>query len=243
MAQDIMLHVKNITAGYGKLQILNGMTLQVRRGSITAILGGNGCGKSTTLKAITGMLKVTSGEITFEGESLVGIRPQSVVRKGIAYVTQGKDVFPSMTVEENLLLGAYSIKSRQVIRDNIEMVLESMPRLKDRLKSPSGVLSGGEQQMLSIGRGLMSNPKLLILDEPSAALSPKIADEIYAYTQNIHRSGVTILLVEQNVRAALRISEYAYILSEGHVIFEDKTENLRKHPDIKSFYLGNLPTK
>lgn len=118
MAQDIMLHVKNITAGYGKLQILNGMTLQVRRGSITAILGGNGCGKSTTLKAITGMLKVTSGEITFEGESLVGIRPQSVVRKGIAYVTQGKDVFPSMTVEENLLLGAYSIKSRQVIRDN-----------------------------------------------------------------------------------------------------------------------------
>ena len=208
MAQDIMLHVKNITAGYGKLQILNGMTLQVRRGSITAILGGNGCGKSTTLKAI-----------------------------------KGKDVFPSMTVEENLLLGAYSIKSRQVIRDNIEMVLESMPRLKDRFKSPSGVLSGGEQQMLSIGRGLMSNPKLLILDEPSAALSPKIADEIYAYTQNIHRSGVTILLVEQNVRAALRISEYAYILSEGHVIFEDKTENLRKHPDIKSFYLGNLPTK
>ena len=173
----------------------------------------------------------------------MGIRPQSVVRKGIAYVTQGKDVFPSMTVEENLLLGAYSIKSRQVIRDNIEMVLESMPRLKDRFKRPSGVLSGGEQQMLSIGRGLMSNPKLLILDEPSAALSPKIADEIYAYTQNIHRSGVTILLVEQNVRAALRISEYAYILSEGHVIFEDKTENLRKHPDIKSFYLGNLPTK
>lgn len=240
---DIMLDVQNITAGYGKLQILNGMTLQVRRNSITAVLGGNGCGKSTTLKAITGMIKVTSGNILFEGETLVGIRPQSVVRRGIAYVTQGKDVFPSMTVEENLLLGAYSIRDRKQINDNMEMVLTSMPRLKKLLKNPSGVLSGGEQQMLSIGRGLMSNPKLLILDEPSAALSPKIADEIYAYTQEIHRTGVTILLVEQNVRAAMRISDYAYILSEGRVVFEDKTENLRKHPDIKSFYLGNMPTK
>lgn len=171
----------------------------------------------------------------------MGIKPQNVVKKGIAYVTQGKDVFPSMTVEENLLLGAYSIKGKK-IQENIEMVLESMPRLKTRFKSASGVLSGGEQQMLSIGRGLMSNPKLLILDEPSAALSPKIADEIYAYVQKIHAEGITILLVEQNVRAALRISDYAYILSEGHVVFEDETEKLRKHEDIKSFYLGNLPT-
>lgn len=238
---DVMLDVKGITAGYGKLQILNGMTLSVMRNSITAILGGNGCGKSTTLRAITGMLRVTGGEILFETESLVDIKPQHVVKRGIAYVTQGKDVFPSMTVEENLMLGAYSVKDRRKIASNIEMVLESMPRLKTRFKSASGVLSGGEQQMLSIGRGLMSNPKLLILDEPSAALSPKIADEIYAYVQKIHSEGITILLVEQNVRAALRISDYAYILSEGHVVFEDKTENLRKHEDIKSFYLGNLP--
>ncbi len=238
---DIMLDVKEITAGYGKLQILNGMSLSVKRNSITAILGGNGCGKSTTLRAITGMLRVTGGEILFESESLVDVKPQNVVKKGIAYVTQGKDVFPSMTVEENLLLGAYSIKDRKKIASNVEMVLESMPRLKTRFKSASGVLSGGEQQMLSIGRGLMSNPKLLILDEPSAALSPKIADEIYAYVQKIHSEGITILLVEQNVRAALRISDYAYILSEGHVVFEDQTENLRKHEDIKSFYLGNLP--
>jgi branched-chain amino acid transport system ATP-binding protein len=146
-----------------------------------------------------------------------------------------------MTVEENLLLGAYTIKSKKQIAQNIEMVLDSMPRLKTRFKSPSGVLSGGEQQMLSIGRGLMSNPKLLILDEPSAALSPKIADEIYAYIQQIHSDGVTILLVEQNVKAALQISEYAYILSEGHVIFEDTSANLRMHEDIKSFYLGNIP--
>jgi branched-chain amino acid transport system ATP-binding protein len=236
-----MLEVKNINAGYGKLQILNGMSLHVARNSLTAILGGNGCGKSTTLKAVTGLLKVTSGDISFEGKSLLDVKPQNIVRKGIAYVTQGKDVFPSMTVEENLLLGAYTIKSKKQIAQNIEMVLDSMPRLKTRFKSPSGVLSGGEQQMLSIGRGLMSNPKLLILDEPSAALSPKIADEIYAYIQQIHSDGVTILLVEQNVKAALQISEYAYILSEGHVIFEDTSANLRMHEDIKSFYLGNIP--
>ncbi len=238
-----MLDVKNIAAGYGKLQILNGMSLHVARNSITAILGGNGCGKSTTLKAITGLLKVTSGNITFEGKSLKDVKPQDIVKRGIAYVTQGKDVFPSMTVEENLLLGAYCIKDKKAIEKNIEMVLESMPRLKTRFKSPSGVLSGGEQQMLSIGRGLMSNPKLLILDEPSAALSPKIAEEVYDHVVEIHSSGVTILLVEQNVRAALRISQYSYILSEGRVVLEDDTQNLRKHPDIKSFYLGNLPGK
>ena len=240
---DIILDVNRINAGYGKLQILNGMSLKVERNSITAVLGGNGCGKSTTLRAITGLLKVTSGTITFDGEDFTSIKPKQVVGKGIAYVTQGKDVFPSMTVEENLLLGAYSVRDRKQIAKNIETVLESMPRLKTRLKSPSGVLSGGEQQMLSIGRGLMSNPKLLILDEPSAALSPKIADEIYDFTVKIHETGVTILLVEQNVRAAMRISDYAYILSEGHVVFEDKTESLRKHPDIKSFYLGNMPKK
>lgn len=238
-----MLKVDNICAGYGKLQILNGMTLHVVENSLTAVLGGNGCGKSTTLRAITGLLKVTSGDITFKGESLVGTKPQHIVRKGIAYVTQGKDVFPSMTVEENLLLGAYAIKDKGIIKANIEMVLDSMPRLKAKFKCASGVLSGGEQQMLSIGRGLMSNPTLLILDEPSAALSPKISDEVYAYIQKIHKEGITILLVEQNVRKAMEISEYTYILSEGHVVFEDKTENLKKHEDIKSFYLGNMPAK
>lgn len=238
-----MLRVENICAGYGKLQILNGMTIHVKENSLTAILGGNGCGKSTTLKAITGLLKVTSGDIKYKGESLAGTKPQHIVRKGIAYVTQGKDVFPSMTVEENLLLGAYTIKDKAKTKDNIEMVLESMPRLKDKFKSTSGVLSGGEQQMLSIGRGLMSNPELLILDEPSAALSPKISDEIYAYVKKLHEAGLTILLVDQNVRKAMEISEYTYILSEGHVVFEDKTENLKRLDDMKSFYLGNMPSK
>lgn len=238
-----MLTVKDLIAGYGKLRILNGMSLQVKAGSLTAVLGGNGCGKSTTLKAITGLIHPTGGEITFDGESMMNVKPQDVVKKGIAYVTQGKDVFPSLTIEENLLLGAYSIKDKTRIKNNIEQVLDYFPRLKVRFHNPSGVLSGGEQQMLSIGRGLMSNPRFLILDEPSAALSPKISDEIYAFIKQIHQSGVTILLVEQNVKKALEISDYAYILSEGRVVFEDITERLRTHKDIKSFYLGEFYNK
>jgi branched-chain amino acid transport system ATP-binding protein len=238
-----MLVIKDLKAGYGKLQILNGISLHVKPGSLTAVLGGNGCGKSTTLKAITGLIHPTGGDILFEGETLLCVKPQEIVKKGIAYVTQGKDVFPSLTVEENLLLGAYTIRDRHTIKANTEKMLEYFPRLKERFKNPSGVLSGGEQQMLSIARGLMSDPKLLILDEPSAALSPKISDEIYKFIKLIHQSGVTVLLVEQNVKKALEISEYAYILSEGHVAFEDKTENLRRHEDIKSFYLGEFYEK
>lgn len=235
-----MLEVKDIYAGYGKLQILNGVTISVEANSLTAILGGNGCGKSTTLRVITGLLPCTQGDVLFEGKSLKGVKPQQIVCKGIAYVTQGKEVFPSLTVEENLLLGAYTISDRSKIKSNMNDVLSFMPRLKDRLKSPSGVLSGGEQQMLSIGRGLMSNPKLLILDEPSAALSPKVSDEIYELIQSLHKQGTTILMVEQNVRKALEIAEYAYILSEGRVVFQDTSINLRSLPDIKSFYLGNV---
>ncbi|MBG0786525.1 MAG: ABC transporter ATP-binding protein [Anaerolineaceae bacterium] len=235
-----MLEVSNVKAGYGKLQILNGVSLEVKEKSLTAILGGNGCGKSTTLKTITGLLPYTSGEIIFENENLKGVKPQDIVKKGIAYVTQGKEVFPSLTVEENLLLGAYIIKDRQKIKSNMENILECMPRLKVRLKAPSGLLSGGEQQMLSIGRGLMSDPKMLILDEPSAALSPKISDEVYELIDVLHKDGMTILLVEQNVKKALEISEYTYILSEGRVVFEDTSKNLRSLPDIKSFYLGNI---
>jgi len=238
-----MLDVKDICAGYGKLQILNGISLHVKSNSLTAMLGGNGCGKSTTLKAITGLLKVTRGNITFKGQSILGTKAQDIVKLGIAYVTQGKDVFPSMTVLENLHLGAYIIKNRHQVEKNLAHVLEFFPRLKERLKSPSGLLSGGEQQMLSIGRGLMSNPSLLILDEPSAALSPKVSDEIYEFIKKIHNEGITILLVEQNVKKALEISEYTYILSEGHVVFEDTSVNLRKHEDIKSFYLGNFNNK
>ena len=238
-----MLEIKDLQAGYGKLQILFGVTYSVKDKSITAVLGGNGCGKSTTLKVITGLIPAMSGEVLFEDRPLLGVKPHDIVKRGIAYVTQGKDVFPSMSVEDNLRLGAYTIRDKVRTRENMTKVLDFFPRLKQRYRQPSGLLSGGEQQMLSIGRGLMSDPKLLILDEPSAALSPKVSEEIYEFIQKINQQGITILLVEQNVKMALKISDYAYILSEGKVIFSEESKVLRQAADIKSFYLGNIPDK
>ncbi len=233
-----MLKLTNITAGYGKLQILNGITFQAKENQITVILGSNGCGKSTTLKVITGLLKPSGGTVEFNGISTGGKRPQEIVRSGITYVTQNKDVFPSMTVEENLLLGAYTISDKRTVSRNMTEVFDFLPRLKERMNSPSGLLSGGEQQMLSIGRGLMSSPKMLILDEPSAALSPKISQEIYALIQRLHtEKGISILLVDQNVKLALEVADYVYVFSEGHVVMSGTAKELRER-ELKAFYLG-----
>lgn len=233
-----MLKLTNITAGYGKLQILNGITFQAKENQITVILGSNGCGKSTTLKVITGLLKPSGGTVEFNGISTGGKRPQEIVRSGITYVTQNKDVFPSMTVEENLLLGAYTISDKRTVSRNMTEVFDFLPRLKERMNSPSGLLSGGEQQMLSIGRGLMSSPKMLILDEPSAALSPKISQEIYALIQRLHtEKGISILLVDQNVKLALEVADYIYVFSEGHVVMSGTAKELRER-ELKAFYLG-----
>ena len=233
-----MLKLTNTTAGYGKLQILNGITFQAKENQITVILGSNGCGKSTTLKVITGLLKPSGGTVEFNGISTGGKRPQEIVRSGITYVTQNKDVFPSMTVEENLLLGAYTISDKRTVSRNMTEVFDFLPRLKERMNSPSGLLSGGEQQMLSIGRGLMSSPKMLILDEPSAALSPKISQEIYALIQRLHtEKGISILLVDQNVKLALEVADYVYVFSEGHVVMSGTAKELREW-ELKAFYLG-----
>lgn len=233
-----MLKLNNVTAGYGKLQILNGITFQAQKDQITVILGSNGCGKSTTLKVITGLLKPSGGTVEFDGIKIGGKRPQEIVRSGITYVTQNKDVFPSMTVEENLLLGAYTISDKKIIRKNMEEVLEFLPRLKERINSPSGLLSGGEQQMLSIGRGLMSSPKMLILDEPSAALSPKISQEIYQLILRLHKEkDIAILLVDQSVKLALEIADFVYVFSEGRAVASGTAEELRER-ELKSFYLG-----
>lgn len=233
-----MLKLTEVTAGYGKLQILNGITFRAQKGDITVVLGSNGCGKSTTLKVITGLLKPTGGTITFQEKSIAGLRPPEIVRSGITYVTQNKDVFPSMTVEENLLLGAYTIRDKKQISKNMEEVLTFLPRLKERFHSPSGLLSGGEQQMLSIGRGLMSGPKMLILDEPSAALSPKISQETYELIRRLHtEKEITILLVDQNVKLALEVADYVYVFSEGKVVTSGTADQLREK-ELKSFYLG-----
>ena len=233
-----MLKLTEVTAGYGKLQILNGITFRAKKGDITVVLGSNGCGKSTTLKVITGLLKPTGGTITFQEKSIAGLRPPEIVRSGITYVTQNKDVFPSMTVEENLLLGAYTIRDKKQISKNMEDVLTFLPRLKERFHIPSGLLSGGEQQMLSIGRGLMSGPKMLILDEPSAALSPKISQETYELIRRLHtEKEITILLVDQNVKLALEVADYVYVFSEGKVVMSGTADQLREK-ELKSFYLG-----
>jgi len=234
-----MLKVEDINAGYDKLQILYNLSFQAKDHAITAVLGGNGCGKSTAMKTITGLIRPYSGSVVFNGRTLTGMKPQQIVQCGVAFVTQGKDIFPSMTVEENLRLGGYSLHSREKVKQSLEWVLEEIPHLKTKLHARAGVLSGGEQQMLSIGRGLMSRPKLLLLDEPSAALSPKTADEIYDLIVRVHRTGISILLVEQNVKKALEISDAIYVLSEGHVKVSGTAQDIRMHENIRAFYLGN----
>lgn len=233
-----MLRISNLVAGYGKMKVLHGVGFQVREGSFTSILGGNGCGKSTILKVVSGLVPAMSGDVELNGKSIAGVKPHNIVREGIAHVTQGKDVFPSLSIAENLTLGAFVIGDKDLIQSDMERVFDIFPRLREKQRQASGLLSGGEQQMLAIARGLMSRPKLLILDEPSAALSPKLTEDIYTKIAEIHAGGLTILLVEQNVRMALKYSDYAYILKDGRIVFEGGARELLEHEDLKSFYLG-----
>ncbi|MDR1520323.1 MAG: ABC transporter ATP-binding protein [Planctomycetota bacterium] len=233
-----MLRISDLVAGYGKMKVLHGVDFAVRDGSFTSILGGNGCGKSTILKVVSGLVPVMSGDVKLAGKSIVRVKPHHIVREGIAHVTQGKDVFPSLSIAENLMLGAYVIDDKDIIQSDMKRVYAIFPRLREKRNQASGLLSGGEQQMLAIARGLMCRPKLLILDEPSAALSPKLTEDIFAKIAEIHRGGLTILLVEQNVRMALKYSDYAYILKDGRIVFEGEAKELLEHEDLKSFYLG-----
>ncbi len=233
-----MLRISDLVAGYGKMKVLHGVNFMVREGSFTSILGGNGCGKSTILKVVSGLVPVMTGDVKLAGKSIARVKPHNIVREGIAHVTQGKDVFPSLTIAENLMLGAFVIDDKDVIQSDMERVYGIFPRLREKRNQASGLLSGGEQQMLAVARGLMSRPRLLILDEPSAALSPKLTEDIFAKISEIHRGGLTILLVEQNVRMALKYSDYAYILKDGRIVFEGGAKELLEHKDLKSFYLG-----
>ncbi|MEC8270882.1 MAG: ABC transporter ATP-binding protein, partial [SAR324 cluster bacterium] len=198
-----MLQIKNVHAGYGKLKILRGINLSVPKGKIIALLGGNGTGKSTLLKTISGLLPLMEGSIEFDGQTLDKKKPHEIVKAGLVQVTQSKESYPAMTVEENLMVGSYVRNDRQGVQQDLEKIYEFFPILKTRRKTLSGTLSGGEVQMLVIGRGLMANPKMLMLDEPSAALAPKVVLEIFSNIYKISQTGVTILIVEQNVRMAL----------------------------------------
>ena len=233
-----MLEIKNVHAGYGKLKILRGINLSVPKGKIIALLGGNGTGKSTLLKTISGLLPLMEGSIEFDGQILDKKKPHEIVTAGLVQVTQSKESYPAMTVEENLMVGSYVRNDRQGVQQDLEKIYEFFPILKTRRKTLSGTLSGGEVQMLVIGRGLMANPKMLMLDEPSAALAPKVVLEIFSNIYKISQTGVTILIVEQNVRMALLLAEYGYIIRDGVIMLEGKSDNLIHDSSVRESFLG-----
>jgi branched-chain amino acid transport system ATP-binding protein len=241
----VMLEVNNIEVVYNDvILVLKGLSLRVEEGQIVTVLGNNGAGKSTTLKAISGLLKsedgeVTDGSISFMGKRIDRMEPENIVRMGIFQVMEGRKAFEDLTVEENLLVGAHTIKSRKQIKKDLEMVYHYFPRLIQRRSFQAGYISGGEQQMLVIGRGLMAHPRLMLLDEPSMGLSPMLVGEIFDIIKRINsEEGVTILLVEQNARMALSIANHGYVMESGRIVLDDEVEKLRENEDVKEFYLG-----
>ncbi len=233
-----MLKIDSLVGGYGSVQILNGASLKVDQGRIVALLGGNGTGKSTLLKGVSGLVKPWSGTITFDGTRIDGMRPDLIVRRGLVQVTQGKEAFPGMTVEENLKLGAYVVTDSAKSARALERVYSYFPILKDKRKQFSGTLSGGQLQMLCIGRGLMSDPKMIMLDEPSAALAPQVVLDIFRTISRIARDGMTVLMVEQNVRMALLLASYAYVIKDGVIHIEGPAEALIHDENVRLSYLG-----
>lgn len=234
-----MLETRNIEIYYGKIMVVRGLSLHVKEGEIRAVLGANGAGKSTTLKTIMGYLddQPDKGSIWFKGERIDGLETEKIVRKGIAYVPEGREVFPELTLQENLMMGAYT-RSDGSIQEEMDHVFNFFPVLKKRLKQQAGTLSGGEQQMLAIGRALMSKPSLMILDEPSLGLSPLLVSEIFHIISAINERGTTILLVEQNARKALSVAHHAFVMETGRIVLEGPPERLLENEDVQEFYLG-----
>jgi branched-chain amino acid transport system ATP-binding protein len=232
-----MLEIKALKAGYGKVEILRGIDLDLGQGEIVAVLGSNGVGKSTLNNNISGLYKPFSGSIRFKGEELAGQSSSEIVRRGVIHVPEGRRIFPNMNVLENLELGSL-VRAKARRRQNIERVVGIFPRLKERFGQLAGTLSGGEQQMLAIGRGLMSEPELLIMDEPSLGLSPLLVEEMFALIQKINREGQSILLMEQNAVQTLAIAHRAYIIENGHVAMKGAAQDLLRDPDLRKNYLG-----
>ena len=234
-----MLEVKNLEVGYGAITALHKISLSVPAGKIVTLIGANGAGKTTTLKAISGLLRTRAGDITSQAKSIANLPPHEIVALGISHVPEGRMIFANLTVHENLQMGAYLQKDKQVVRRELENVFKLFPRLQEREKQVAGTLSGGEQQMLAIGRALMSRPKLLLLDEPSLGLAPLLVKTIFEKIVEINQQqGLTILLVEQNANLALEISHYGYVLETGKVVLEGPSAELRQNPKVKSAYLG-----
>lgn len=233
-----MLKINDMNVYYGAIHALKGVSLEVHPGEIVTLIGANGAGKSTLLKTISGLLKPKSGEILFEGEHLAGKFPQLIVKRGISQVPEGRRVFANMSVEENLELGAYLRKDKKGIREDFDKVFQLFPRLHERRKQQSGTLSGGEQQMLAMGRALMARPRLLLLDEPSMGLAPLLVKTIFRIIEEINQSGTTIMLVEQNANMALSIANRAYVIETGKIVAAGTSQELGQSDQIRKAYLG-----
>jgi len=234
-----VLDVQNVESFYGAVMALRGVSIQVPEGQIVTILGANGAGKTTLMKTVSGVIYPEKGHITFAGDRIDGKDPEKIAGSGLAHVPEGREVFPFLTVEENLRLGAYSRKGAADIEDDLDMVYSYFPILRDRRKQASGTMSGGQQQMLAIGRGLMARPKLMLLDEPSLGLSPLLTQEIFGIISRLnHEQKVTMLLVEQNANIALHTAHYGYVLELGRIVMAGDSEKLLNSADIQEFYLG-----
>ena len=233
-----MLTVENLNVYYGMIHALKNVSFHVEEGEIVALIGANGAGKTTTLQTVSGMLQAKSGSVHFENQDITKMPSHRIVQLGISHVPEGRRMFANLTVYENLRMGAYTRKDKKEIEESLARVYERFPRLKERTRQPAGTLSGGEQQMLAMGRALMSNPRLLLLDEPSMGLSPLLVSEIFDIIESISKQGVTILLVEQNAKKALSIADRGYVLETGNIVMEDSAQALLNNEDIKKAYLG-----
>ena len=238
MADAAMLRLQDVEVAYGPTTVLRGVSLEVPRGAVVALLGGNGSGKSTTLNAISGFIRPRRGDIVFDGARIDGLATDAIVKAGLAQVPQAREVFNAMTVAENIELGAVTRRDRATVQRDRERVFEQFPVLRARLRQLAGTLSGGEQAMLSVARALMAAPRMLLMDEPSAGLAPLVVDQLTEHIGALNRTGLTILLVEQNVGAALAVAERAYVLRDGVVAMNEEARNLVDNPDIVRAYLG-----
>jgi len=233
-----MLEVRDLDVFYGSIHALQGISFSVSEGEIVTLIGANGAGKSTTMRSVSGIVRAKGGEITFRGQRINTVPAHRIVRMGMSHVPEGRQIFPNLTVLENLMMGAYTRTDKSEIKISLDEVMERFPRLKERSRQMAGTLSGGEQQMVAIGRGMMSKPALLILDEPSMGLSPVLVDEIFDIIRKINQQGTTVLLVEQNAFMALQVAHRAYVLETGRVVLSGSAAEVQANPRVRSAYLG-----
>ncbi len=235
-----MLKLKGIWTRYGPIDVLKGIDLEVNKGELVSLLGGNACGKTTTMKTVIGLVKPHRGKIEFAGQDITRWQPSQIVRAGISPVLEGRRIFPYLTVHENLLMGAYTRKDREAIQKDVDQILNQFPVLLERRTQVGGTLSGGEQQMLAMARALLARPKMLIMDEPSMGLSPLFVEKTFEIIQDLNRKGMTILLVEQNANMALSIAHRGYVLQTGSIVLQDTAQNLLNNPLMREAYLGTM---